>query len=268
MSAHATPVPKPEAKPVLRVDVRREFTADRINKILNDPGVRPWVADADLGELDISKQVENRDNILLMGALGGCLLLYVMPGVFEVHSQCMPEGRGAWMKGFVTAALDWFFTHTNGWEITTRVPHGHLAAHALTKMFPFRHEFRREKECRFLGRLVDVDIYRMSIHDWAETSAWAEKRGEWFHGRLNEDAARLGVTAPPHEDDPQHNRIVGAALEMARNGQVIKSVLFYSRWAYMARHAIIEMVSEDPPAVKMDLGIIRFRGNDIEVSPC
>ncbi len=247
--------------------MRREFTAERINKILNDPAVRPWVADASLGVVDISKQVENPDNVLLMGVFGGVLLLNILPGVFECHSQALPDGRGPWMKGFVTAALEWFFTRTNGWEITTRVPHGHLAARALTKMFPFRYEFTREKECSFLGRMVDVDIYRMSIHDWVEGSEWAQERGEWVHERMAAEAKRLGITTPAHEDDPQHNRIVGAAIEMARHGQVVKAILFYNRWSYLARHAPISLVSQDPPAVRMDIGVLRLDGDDIRIEP-
>jgi hypothetical protein len=252
--------------PEIRAAVSRQTDARAINVILNHPKVRPFIDSRD-GTINAAPVVENPDNFALAGAFGTCIFLGVMPGVFEVHSACLPEGRGAWMKAFAEASLQWMFTRTNAWEITTRVPHGHVPAKALTEACGFRLEFTRP-ECVFLKENVPVDIYRLDIMDWAERSQWALESGHAFHDQLHAEAKRLGIIAPAHEDDPQHNRVAGAAVEMVRNGQIVKAVLWYNRWAYMARHAQIGLVSEAPPVVRMDIGDLHILPKGIEVRPC
>lgn len=255
-----------EEQPEIRASCRREFDARHFNSICNHPDVRPRI-DSNGGQVDVSEQVAAPYNFLLTGVYGGCLFLGVIPGVFEVHSACLPEGRGPWMRSFTDSVLRWMFIRTNAWEITTRVPHGHGPAKALTLANGFRHEFTREDQCVFLGKSVPVDIYRLDIYDWVERSAWAEEQGRIFHDQLHAEADRLGITAPAHEDDPQHNKVAGASVEMARVGQVTKAVLFYDRWAFTARHSLISLVSEDPPVVHMDIGNMHITPTGIEVTP-
>ena len=266
MGAHAKILEEEGEAPDMRVAIRREFDAKRLNEVLNHPDVRPDIADMSLGVVDVSSQVADQNNILLMGEFGGCLLFNVSPGIFEVHTQCLPEGRGPWMKAFIVQMLEWMFTHSNCWEMVTRVPREHIAAKALTVGAGFRKEFSRPDQCMWRGKLMPVDIYRLSIHDWVENSAHMTHLGEVFHHQLHDEAARNKVTRPAHEDDPEHNRIAGAAVEMARHGQVIKSVLFYNRWAFLARHAPVGLISEDPPMLKMDLGILHIKPSGITVT--
>lgn len=246
----------------------RATSADHVNKILNDPEVRPWVAEPGDTPIDVSAQVANSNNHLLCGRYGACMFFHIMPGIYEVHSQCLPAGRGQWMLAFSDEALKWMFTRTDCAEVVTRVPVGHAGARALTLANGFTKEFTRPQECSFRGKMCDLDVYRLSIHDWVEKSAWAERVGRTFHSQLHAEARRLGVKDMPHGDDPQHNRIVGVTAELARHEQVVKAVLFYCRWAFIARHAPIALVSQDPPAVKMDIGILKILPHGIEVSPC
>lgn len=255
-----------EQTPELRVGIRREVKADRINAILNHPVVRPDIADMALGEIDVSGQIAVPENIFLLGEYGACLFFNVSPGIFEVHSACLPEGRGPWMKAFVECVLKWMFTRSNCWEIVTRVPREHLGAKALTVGAGFRLEFSRDDQCVFRSKKMTVDIYRLNIHDWVEKSSWAQELGEIFHSQLHAEADRLKIKAPAHDDDPQHNRIAGASVEMARHGQVIKSVILYCRWAFLARHAPIGLISETPPILKMDIGILHIKPKGIEVA--
>lgn len=261
--SHATEF---DMTPEMRVSVRREHNAERINAILNHPEVRPWVADGD-GPLDVTPQVKIPGTILLVGQFGACIFYNIMPGVFEVHSQCLPEGRGKWMAAFVKSVLQWMFIKSNCWEVVTRVPHGHVAAKALTLGAAFQREFTRDDQCVFRGKQVPVDIYRLSIHDWIENSVWAEESGSKFHDQLHAEAKRLGITTPAHEDDPQHNRVAGATVEMARNGQVVKAFMVYSRWAYLARHEPIFLLSEEPPIFKMDIGNMKILPHGIRIAP-
>lgn len=246
--------------------VERHLIATRINEILNNPLVRPDIASLPDGSVDVSTQVADLDNILLVGDFGCCFFLYVMPGVFEVHSACLPEGRGSWMKDFVNSVLQWMFTRSNAWEITTRIPHGHIAAKALAVGAGFRLEFTREDQCLFRGEKVHIDIYRLDLMDWVERSEWALEAGAAFHDQLHTEAKRLAIITPAHEDDPQHNRVAGAAIEMVRNGQVVKGALFYERWRYLARHAAITIVSETPPVIGMDIGHLEILPVGIRVT--
>lgn len=247
------------------IHIARSFDPAAINAILNHPVVRPWVADAE-GPIDISRQVTNRANVLLMGEYGGFFCFCLQPGVYEVHSQVLPAGRGKWMRAFAHAGACWMFTRTDAYEIVTRVPDGHIAAKALAMGAGMRHEFTRQKECLFRGELRDVHIYSFRVQDWLATAPYLDVIGDWFHRRLNEEARRLGVIEPAHGDDPQHNRVVGACWEMARQGQLAKAVLIYNRWAAVTRHATIGLVSADPPTIRMDLGLLRIKdGKDFEV---
>lgn len=241
------------------IEIVRETSANRVNAILNDPAVRPWVADMAEGQIDISESVENQNNVLLMGEHGGCMMLKLMPGIYEVHTQVLPAGRGPWAHDFTVGVARWMFLRTDAYELLTKVPKGHVAAKAATLAAGGRYEFTRPNGCRFRGRSTDVDIYALRLQEWAATAPDMVERGAWFHEFLNAEAKRLGVTDPTHSDDENHNRYVGVSLEMALAGQVRKAVLFYNRWGLVSRHRLVQFVSDDPPMIKFDLGILRIK---------
>jgi len=245
--------------------VWREHDARHINMVLNHPVVRPWVADVGEGVLDINPIVQNENNVLLMGEHGGCLFFCPQPGVYEVHTQVLPEGRGPWALDFVRGCARWMFTRTPAFEITTRVPHGHIAAKALTIAAGMRYEFTRDDGPVFRGRRVGVDIFSYRVQDWMQSADEMIAVGADLHAQMHAEAARLGITDTPHEDDENHNRYAGAALEMAMNGQIKKGVLLYNRWAFSARHALIALKSIDPPIIKFDIGYLCLKGGKIEV---
>lgn len=245
--------------------VWREHTAERLNAVVNHPVVRPWVADEAAGVLDMTETVASDNTILLMGEYGGCLCFKMLPGVYEVHTQVVPEGRGQWALDFVRAGAHWMFTHTDAFEILTRVPRGHTAAKALTLAAGMNYEFTRPDGCRFRERVLPVDIYGFRIQDWVNHAQGLVERGAWFHDRLHAEAARLGIEDKPHGDDENHNRYVGATYDMVAGGQAGKAVTFYNRWALAARHPTIALISREPPVVRFDIGLLAMRGGDIEV---
>lgn len=250
------------------IQVHRETTAERINAILNNEAVRPWVADASEGVLDVAPKVSNPDNVLLMGEgnFGAVFFLKLLPGVYEAHTQVVPEARGNWTHLLTEACVRWMFTRTDAYEIVTRVPEGHIAARAAALQQGLRHEFTRSNECRFRGRLVDVHIHSFRVQDWVSVAPGLTEKGQWFHGRLNEEARRLGIKTPSHADDKNHNRYVGASLEMCENGQAVKGVGLYNRWALVSRHKPVQLLTIDPVSIRMDIGVLRLVGGDIEVS--
>jgi hypothetical protein len=85
---------------------------------------------------------------------------------------------------------------------------------------------------------------------------------------MHEEAERLGIVETPHDDDENHNRYVGATLEMVYGGQYAKAVAFYNRWALISRHPTIALVSSDPPAIRFDIGILKLVENGVEIVKC
>lgn len=247
--------------------IQREFNADRINLILNDPEIRPWVADMSEGVLDISKQVANTNNVLLMGEFGGCYFAKLTSTMYEVHTQVLPEGRGAWVKDFLRAVRHYIFTRTDAVEVVTRVPLGHAGAKYAAKYVGMKHEFTRPDGCRFKGEIIPVEIYSERIQDWAAEAPYLVEKGEWLHEKMREEGKRLGLKEAPHEDDENHNRYVGATLEMVYGGQYNKAVAFYNRWALVSRHPTISLVSTEPPAIRFDVGVLKLTSDGVEILP-
>ena len=254
------------------IHVERALTAERINAIVNHPGVRPWVADG-TGPIDMTPIVSNTRNAVLMGDHGAILFLWFQPGVYEAHTQVLPEHRGQWTMRLIEACARWMFTRSDAIDIITRVPASHIAAKAATEGSGLKLEFTRPKGTLFRGKLMDVHLYSYSLWDWAARAPGIEETGRWLHGRMEQEAARLGMDVPGHEDDPNHNRYVGAAAEMAFGKQGAKGVAFYNRWVSMARHARngalqhVSLVSADPVTIQFDMGRMRFENGDIEVIP-
>lgn len=74
----------------------RSYDAERINVVVNDPEVRPFVGAIELGDVDLTSVVERPENWFLMGEHGGFGLVWSAPGVHEIHTFILPLGRGKW----------------------------------------------------------------------------------------------------------------------------------------------------------------------------
>ena len=78
--------------------LERSYDIEFINRVINDPSVRPYVGGGVDGDLDAEVLVNDPDNWFLMGEHGGFLLNPTAPNVREVHTFVLPEGRGEWAK--------------------------------------------------------------------------------------------------------------------------------------------------------------------------
>lgn len=244
--------------------IRRTQDAEQLNRIVNHPDIRPFVADMSVGELDLSPQVANAANICLVGEFGAFLCFKFYEGCYEVHTQVLPEGRGEWTRRFAETGAHYMFTATDCVEILTRVPEGHMPALALTKTMGFRRQFTTPPEVLFLGNRVTADIWSLTIQEWAPRAEGVEAKGGAFHDWLN----RQVEGGKPHPPDSDHNRIVGITLDMMRAGQIAKGVVWYNRWAFAARHPAISLVGMEPPQVRFDAGILTLEGGAIRFEPC
>ena len=76
--------------------LERSFDTGRINEVINHPEVRPFVGPISYGDVDVAPVVAKPEDWFLMGAHGGFLLSWSSPGVREIHTFVLPEGRGRW----------------------------------------------------------------------------------------------------------------------------------------------------------------------------
>lgn len=248
--------------------IERQHHARRLNEIANHPTVYPTVRGYSTGPLDLTAVVANPANILLVGEQGALLFVSLQPGLFEVHSQCLPEGRGAWMVRFVRACLHWVFTRTDAVEILTRCPT--VATKALATRIGGKHLFTNPRGWVMDLDPVPADIYGIGITDWMRTAPGLEERGHWFHEKLEAEFARHNKVEPNHPDDDVHDRYVGAACEMFLGGQPVKAAIFYARWAKMADYEPFKILNFDPLTV--DIGtailIVPTDGRDFWIAAC
>ena len=233
--------------------LERTFDATRFNEIINDPSVRPYVADEGDGVLDLSLRVAIVDNVCLIGEHGAFLCFRYYPGCYEVHTQVLPSGRGAWAQAFALAGAQYMFTNTDCTELVTRVPERHLGALRLAVFAGFRHCFKTPPECRWCGELMSCFIMSMTLSEWASRPQDSlTQRGREFHEWLN----ACVPNGTPHVDDDEHNKIVGTCLSMIDGGEPVKAVLWYNRSAYAARHEPIKLLSIDPLKIQFDAGYL------------
>lgn len=245
--------------------IRRHFTADSLNIVVNDPSVYPWVRGRMTGYLDLTPVIRDRNNILLMGEHGGMLFTQHQPGLYEIHTQVLPAGRGQWTIDMATACLQWMFTRTDAMELVSRVPKGNLGARALVRRMHGGFEFRRDNGWTFNDQVVPADIYSWKVQDWMRWAPGMISRGEWFHKRLEKEYKKLNRRIPQHPDDDIHDQFVGAALEMVFAGNPHKGVILYNRWAVMAGYAPIKMVTDSPLVLDIADALLMFREDDFWV---
>lgn len=251
--------------PIEPLSVAREVTAERLNDIVNHPDVRPWVGGT--GPLDLTPIVANPANVLLMREGGGLLFIRLDAGLYEVHTQFVPEVRGELALQATKDALLWMFTRTDCIEIVTKVPDGNVAAKALVRSIKGTLQFHRPNAWLGPDGLIGVSYYGLSLGEWVRSEDRLPAVGEWFHEKLAAAKTEAGA-APLHDDDDTHDRYVGAAVEMIAAGQVTKGIGFYDRWAVFAGYVPIRQIAENPVLIDIGDAVLAVRDNDFDVLLC
>lgn len=234
--------------------IRRTLDPAFLNAVANHPEVFPWLG-ASGDEIDIAPLVENPQNIAISAQHGGWILVRLEPGVYELHTMFLPEGRG---KAYLSAskeAMRYLFACTDATEILTKCPDNNGAARMAAATAGFKERFRRD------GAWIDgsgVSYQGLTIEDWRERDSEVLKAGQWFHERL--DAL---IDHEPHPEDTAHNRAVGAAVLMARAGALSKGVAFYNRWARFAGYIEAQQISAS--AVDFGEAVVELINNDMSV---
>lgn len=222
--------------------IERTFDAVWFNWLCNLPEVRPGLGGE--GEIDVSSLVLNANNYALRTENGGFILLAHGAGVYSVHSQFSKDGRGLHAIQAMRDGLEYMFTRTDCMRIFSHCPDDNPAALGLARAGHAAMWFRKVND----PLLGPGQVVSWTALEWM-TDAGSEREGRAFHQMLEAAKVKSGSELPQHEDDPAHDRAVGAAALMCKHGQAAKGVALYNVWAVAAGYAPVTMLSEKPPLV-------------------
>jgi hypothetical protein len=239
--------------------LERHFTAERINEIVNHPSILPWVKGKH-DALDLKNVAANTNNVCLVGEHGCVIFIKHHVGMYEFHTSVLPEGRGRWMLEGAKFAFEWMFTHTDAYELMTKCPDGNLASKAGARAVGCKKQFRTGPIWPVGDEMVPVDVWSISLPEWASHVDGMVEKGHLFHELLN--------SKTPHDDDEVHDRYVGITSEMVRAGQPVKAVYFYNRWAALSGYALIKIESLEPLIIDIRESRLKITNNNFEVLPC
>lgn len=247
-------------------DIAPETNADRINLVVNDQSVYPWIKGRHEGSFDLSPIVQNKDNIVLMGEHGGIIFIKHQAGVYECHTNVLPAGRGPWVQEHGHLAMRWMFAHTDAYEIMTKCPKSNPMAAMAARSCGFVKDFTtRPLWATPDGTLVCCDVYSLNVQQWARSDPSLPIYGKQFHIELESQYRRMGKSLPIHDDDEMHDRYVGGTMLMLDGRQPLKAIVFYNRWAKMSGYEPISLVSVSPLVVDIAQSKLRIWNKSFEV---
>jgi hypothetical protein len=250
----------------------RTFDPGDVNPILNHPQVLPLITIPGIETIDIAPLITDPRNVFLM-AKGGCIGFCIQePGLYEVHTNFLPEHRGRNAIRASLAAYRWMFTHTDCMGLQTRVPAFNKVAAWFCTFVGATREFERKAVWPTKDGLVDMSFWSLRYEDWVRKTPALNASGHAFHVRLEAERIRHGVQNPLHADEDCHDRYVGACVEMIYGGQPEKAVVLYNRWAAFAGYGPIRLVARSPLVIDIadallqagdgDFKVIKFTGSD------
>lgn len=250
--------------------IARDFSAERLNQIVNDPAVYPLVHGPISGELDMTVAVQNQLNVNLVGEHGGILFQHISPGMYEAHTNVLPFGRGKWAFDMACEAVHWMFTRTDAIEVLSMCPKGNIRAKALCRAvcnaLGGRLDFMGVQ--RWLsdqGEEVPAEIWAIGMQDWIRMAPELLPMGTKFFAVLQEQLRQSGFASrfKMADVDVGIRRIAGLTLELLSGGQHGKAKLFWDRYAAFNNLPMLEISCYKPLTVQLGgfLLIIRPDGS-------
>jgi hypothetical protein len=225
--------------------IKRVYSADFINSVINDPSVKEGAEIK--GIADMSVIAADLRNHILVNEHGGFVVIKRMEGIYECHTQFLPEGRGQAAFQAVEEAMRYMFIETDCQRIITKVN----VNNKPVRMFAGR--FFRKR-----GTVGDYCYYSRDLDEWIETDGHCLVKGRLFHTQIEDDQDNHDATL---------NCFVGAALLMAQSSNVYKGQLAYNRWAVMAGYEPIIVLSEAPLMMRNGAYTIAIQNNEVKLCP-
>jgi hypothetical protein len=224
--------------------IKRTYNAEFINSVINHPSV---IKGTEFKELaDVSAIASDLRNHVLVNEFGGFLVIKKMEGIYECHTQFLPEGRGQLAVEAVQEAMRYMFLETDCIRIITKVNVNNKAVRLFASQF-----FKKR------GTNGTHDYYSLDIDTWIEKDDCCRIKGRLFHAQIEDS---LDV-------DPLLNAFVGAAILMAQHQNVYKGQLAHNRWAVMAGYEPIIILSETPLIIRKGKHVISLQNNEVTLCP-
>lgn len=248
--------------------IRRSLDASDINVILNDPEVFRWIKIPGVTSLDVTEQIANPANVLLMADGGGIIFFQQEPGIYEVHTSFLKERRGRYALDASLAAYRWMFTHTDCMILQTKVPAFNKMAARFCAMVGAVKDFERERVWPTEDGMVGLSYWSLKYEDWIRKTTSLMESGRAFHMRLDEECRRLGAAEEQHADEDAHDLYVGACAETIYAGQPEKAIVLYNRWARFAGYQQIKLLSLRPLLIDIGTAVLKVGNGNFEVIHC
>jgi hypothetical protein len=227
---------------------------ERVETICNDPVIRLWTAFEGAPACDATRYL-TAPSFAVIGESGCFLAHHLDTTRYVIHTNLLPECRGAKAVEASKEALALAFLKTDATELMTMVPATIPHARLLARQMGFRVLFNRQAVWPALGELHAMGFYSLSLDDWILSDHCAAA-GSAFHERLH---GELGLKA--HRHDQAHDAYVGAAVEMIKAGNVSKAIATYNRWARFALYQPVEIVSTEPLRIDIKQCVLRIEGD-------
>jgi len=247
--------------------VTRTMDPTLLNRVANDPHVRPWLGGD--GPLDLTALLADPSNLAGVSESGGFLAVSMGRGRYEIHSLFAPDRAKGEAVRAMRGALDYIFSASDAVELVTKVPTANRAATGLARLAGFTEQFLMDVPWA-AGMTEPVMFLQLSLDRWALRSQAAGCVGEWLH-RTMEDAKRdahstLGAHSP---DEEAHLQMAGAAVLMVQAGHAEKAALTYNAWAAFTGYPPMRLLRLHPPVFDLGEGlIVEAHPTEMEVLQC
>jgi hypothetical protein len=243
--------------------VKREFDAEYINAVVNDPAVKDGAKIVEIA--DLALVASDARNFILVYDGGGFVIINRNDGVYEVHTQALKEGRGRTLRNAITEAMEFMFFQTDCVRLLTKAWKDNPASIALSN-----HYFN----CK--GDTEENYYYELLYRDWVETSNNAKEEGEKFHALVEDQKdhianGALATAIEKHKDDRDddthdtHDYHVGGACLMLKYGNMFKAREMYNGWAKMSGYERIVILGTEPLVCGIGDMTLTYHNSKMEV---
>jgi hypothetical protein len=238
----------------------RSFDPLPFNIIANDSATRPWLGG--VGLLDLSPAVRDIRNFCFLteGKHGAYIYTRLADGLYAAHTLASPPARGRPMLTLMRESLRFLFMATDATEIVTTVPDSNSHASKWADLAGFTEAHRREACFDLNGQIVGASFRRLTYADWVLSDPSNRKAGERFHTFL----AEHGVDVD-HPDDPVHDAWAGATYEAVTEGNLLKGVDAYNRYAALAGYRPVLIASLQPTLLDLGNCAIQIASGRLEI---
>jgi len=234
--------------------MRRVFDPAELNAMAWRDDVFPHIAQAGMRpeQMDFTVPLSNQRNICIehKGAL--FFLECMEDGVYEIHTFAPPKFG---VRPLFMGVCGEMFLKTEAVEIFTRTPACHDRAITGLEKLGLRRLFERPDCWATQDGRCGLITWSLPALEWM-TSTGVPEAGHLFHEQMNQQ----GVD-PQHEDWDVHDRVVGAALTMIRNGFFDKGMTLYNRWARVAGYMPLRV----EPLVNVGNAVISISDDKVTV---